>query len=120
MNFQPILDCFIAKFKLEYNDSENIKTDRVNAVVFTSHLIKRLKFFLGHLAESHSETYYEYNVEKPETFDEFGNLVSERNQMRKTMFLPDISKVNEFNLNEERAIFPCQSVKTINPPFYAS
>ena len=47
-NFQPILDCFIPKFKLEYDDLQNIKTDRVNAVVFNLHQIKRLKFFLGH------------------------------------------------------------------------
>ena len=47
-NFQPILDCFTPKFRLEYDDSENIKTDRVNAVVFNLHQIKRLKFFLGH------------------------------------------------------------------------
>ena len=33
-NFQPILDCVIPKFKLEYDDLENIKADRVNAVVF--------------------------------------------------------------------------------------
>ena len=44
-NFQPILDCFIPKFKLEYDDLENIKTDLVNAVVFNLHQIKRLKFF---------------------------------------------------------------------------
>ena len=42
--FQPIWDCF----KLEYDDLENIKTDRVNAVVYNLHQIKRLKFFLGH------------------------------------------------------------------------
>ena len=47
-NSQPFLDCFIPKFKLEYDDLENIKTDRVNAVVFNLHQIKRLKFFLGH------------------------------------------------------------------------
>ena len=47
-NFQLILDCFIPKIKLEYDDSENIKTDRVNAVVFNLHQIKHLKFFLGH------------------------------------------------------------------------
>ena len=47
-NFQPILGCFIPKFKLEYDDLENIKADRVNAVVFDLHQIKRLKFFLGH------------------------------------------------------------------------
>ena len=40
-NFQPILDCFIPKFKLEYDDLENIKADRVNAVVFDLHHIKR-------------------------------------------------------------------------------
>ena len=44
-NFQPILDCFIPKFKLEYGDLANIKTDSVNAVVFDLHQIKRLKFF---------------------------------------------------------------------------
>ena len=46
-NFQPILDCFIQKFKLEHDDLENIKADRVNAIVFDLHQIKRLKFFLG-------------------------------------------------------------------------
>ena len=47
-NFQPILDCFIPKVKLEYDDLENIKTDYVNTVVFNLHQIKRLKFFVGH------------------------------------------------------------------------
>ena len=47
-NFQPILDCFIPKFKLEYDDLENIKTASVSTVVFNLHQIKRLKFFLGH------------------------------------------------------------------------
>ena len=46
-NFQPILDCFIPKFKLEYDNLENIKTDFVNIVVFNLHQIKRLKFSLG-------------------------------------------------------------------------
>ena len=46
-NFEPILDCFIPKFKLEYDDLENIKADRVNAVVFNVRQIKRLKFFFG-------------------------------------------------------------------------
>ena len=44
-NFQPILDCFIPKFKLTYDDLENMKTDRVNTVVFNSHKIEQLKFF---------------------------------------------------------------------------
>ena len=47
-NFQPILDCFIPKFELEYDDLENIKADLVNAVVFNLHQIKCLKLFLGH------------------------------------------------------------------------
>ena len=50
-NFQPILDCFIPKFKLEYDDLENIKTNCVNTVVFDLHQIKQSKFFLGHTAE---------------------------------------------------------------------
>ena len=33
-NVQPILDCFIPDFKLNYEDSENIKADLVNTVVF--------------------------------------------------------------------------------------
>ena len=46
-NFQPILDCFIPKFKLEYDDLENIKTGSVNTVVFNLHQLKRLKLFFG-------------------------------------------------------------------------
>ena len=45
-NFKPILDCFIPNFK--YEDSENIKADRVSTVVFNLHQIKRRAFFLGH------------------------------------------------------------------------
>ena len=45
-NFQPILDCFIPNFKLKYEDSENIKADRVNTVVFNLRQIKRRAFFL--------------------------------------------------------------------------
>ena len=44
-NFQPILHCFIPKFKLDYENLENLKTDHVNAVVFNLDQIKRLKFF---------------------------------------------------------------------------
>ena len=44
-NFQLILDCFIPNFKLKYEDSENIKADRVNTVVFTLHQIKCQAFF---------------------------------------------------------------------------
>ena len=41
------MDCFIPKFKTEYDNLENIKTDRVNAVIFNLDQIKRLKYFLG-------------------------------------------------------------------------
>ena len=44
-NFQPSMDCFIPKFRLEYDDLENIKTDRVNTVVFSLHQIEQSKFF---------------------------------------------------------------------------
>ena len=46
-NFQQILNCFIPKFKLEYGNLENIKTDCVSTVVLNLHQIKRLKFFFG-------------------------------------------------------------------------
>ena len=46
--FQPILDCFMPKFKLEYDDLENVKTDHLTAVILNLHQIKRLKFFWGH------------------------------------------------------------------------
>ena len=41
-NFLPSLDCFIPNFTLKYEDSENIKADRVSTVVF-----KRRAFFWG-------------------------------------------------------------------------
>ena len=47
-NFQPILDCFIPNFKLTYEDSENIKADRVSTVVLNLHQIKSRRFFLEH------------------------------------------------------------------------
>ena len=47
-NFQPILDCFIPKFKFEHDNLESIKTDCVNTVVFNLHQIKLLKFSVGH------------------------------------------------------------------------
>ena len=46
--FQLILDCFILNFKLKYKDSENVKADCVNTVVFNLHQIKRRAFFIGH------------------------------------------------------------------------
>ena len=36
------------KFKLKYEDLENIKADRVNTIVFNLHLIKRRALFTGH------------------------------------------------------------------------
>ena len=44
-NFQPIMDCFIPKFKLKCEDPDNTKADRVNTVVFNLHQIKRRTFF---------------------------------------------------------------------------
>ena len=44
-NFQSILNCFIPNFKLKHKDFENIETDRVSAVVFNLHKIKRRAFF---------------------------------------------------------------------------
>ena len=35
-------------FTLKYEDSENVKADHVNTVVFNLHQIKRRAFFLGH------------------------------------------------------------------------
>ena len=46
-NFQPILDCFIPKFKLKYDDLENIKIDLVNTVVFNLLQIKQSTFVFG-------------------------------------------------------------------------
>ena len=40
-NFQLILDCYVSSFKLNYEDSENIKADRVNTAVFNLHQIKQ-------------------------------------------------------------------------------
>ena len=48
-NFQPILDCFIQNFKLKYEDSENVKADRINTVVSNSHQTNRRAFYWGHL-----------------------------------------------------------------------
>ena len=46
-NFQPILGCFVPNFNLKYEDSEHIKTDLVNTVLFNLHRIKRQVFFFG-------------------------------------------------------------------------
>ena len=60
---QSILDCFIPKFKLKYDDSKNIKADRVNTFVFNLHQIKQLKSFLGHPVVSNTLFLgYEYLV----------------------------------------------------------
>ena len=47
-NFQAILDCFIQTFKLKYEDSENVKADRINTVVSKSHQTNRRAFHWGH------------------------------------------------------------------------
>ena len=43
--FQTILDCFIPHFKLKYEDSENVKANRIDVVIFKLHQIKQRKFF---------------------------------------------------------------------------
>ena len=45
---QPVLDWFIPRFNLKYDDFKKIKTDGVNTVVFNLHQIKQLKVFLEH------------------------------------------------------------------------
>ena len=52
-NFQPILRCFIPNLKLKYKDSENIKTNCSDAVVFNFHQIKEGNLFLGHPIADH-------------------------------------------------------------------
>ena len=44
-NFKPILDCFIPNFRLKYEDSENIKTDNINTVLFSLHQSKHSAFW---------------------------------------------------------------------------
>ena len=43
--FQSHLDCFIPSFKLKCEDSENIKTDCVDTVLFNLHQIKQRNSF---------------------------------------------------------------------------
>ena len=47
-NFQPILNCFIQNFKLKYEDSENVKADRINTVVSNSHQTNHWAFYWVH------------------------------------------------------------------------
>ena len=42
---QRTLDCFTPNFKLKYEEVENVKSDRVNTVVFNLRRIKRRAFF---------------------------------------------------------------------------
>ena len=44
-NFQLILDCLTPNFESKYEDSENMKADRLNTVVSNLHQIKRQAFF---------------------------------------------------------------------------
>ena len=46
--FQPISNCCIPNFNLKYEDSDDMKTDRVDTVNFKLHKIKQRKFLLGH------------------------------------------------------------------------
>ena len=65
-NFQPILDCFIPNFKLKYEYSENIKTDRVSTVVFNLQQIKRGAFFFGHSVYLAWMTFAQFRFTLPE------------------------------------------------------
>ena len=47
-NFQPILYCFIPNVKLTNEDSENKKTDCVNAIVSNLCQIRQQKNFWGY------------------------------------------------------------------------
>ena len=58
MNFQPILDLFIPNFKLTYEDSQNIKADSVNRVVFNLLQIKHRAFF-----EIPGTLFLDYNIQ---------------------------------------------------------
>ena len=42
--FQSNFDCFIPNFELKYENSENIETDRVDAVVYNLYQIKQRNF----------------------------------------------------------------------------
>ena len=46
-NFQLILNCFIPNLELKYEDSENIKADRVTTVVFNLHQVKCREISFG-------------------------------------------------------------------------
>ena len=46
-NFQPILDCFMSKFKLKYDDVENIK-QIVLIQSFSTYTKSKSFFVLGH------------------------------------------------------------------------
>ena len=57
--FKMILYSFIPNFKLKYEDSENIKTDHEDTVVFSLHQIKQRIFF-----ETPSSSVYNWHFEK--------------------------------------------------------
>ena len=50
-NFRLILDYFILNLKLEYDDSEYIKLNHSNTIVFKLRQIKQMNVFLGHPVE---------------------------------------------------------------------
>ena len=41
----PDFELFIPKFRLKYDNLENVETDHVNTVIFNLHEINQLKFF---------------------------------------------------------------------------
>ena len=48
-NFHQILDCFVPNLKLNDEDSENIKADHLNTVIFNEHQIKHMNSFWEHM-----------------------------------------------------------------------
>ena len=46
----------MSNFKLKYEDSENIKADRVHTIVFNLDQITRQAFFFGH-THTHTDIY---------------------------------------------------------------
>ena len=60
----------MSNFKSKYEDSENIKADRVNTVVFNLHKIKRRTFFMGRYFYSNERKDKDFHIELASYVDE--------------------------------------------------
>ena len=60
-NFQPILDCFMLNFKLKYDNTKNIKEDRVNTIHSSFPQIKR-GTLLGHPVQDSFSSFISGNL----------------------------------------------------------